>query len=85
MDSFTKKATNVGGCIGFVIPYEVAYKEGIKKGTTVRVILEVVADPQEQGRNGRCGTLTPNLLDSPFSSAAQLQGQGNGLLAWVNE
>ena len=75
MDSFTKKATNVGGCfvklsiiLGFVIPYEIAYKEGIKKGTMVRVILEKVELTQESGLNELCGLLSPDLSFSSFTS-----------------
>lgn len=42
MDTFTKKATNVGGCVGVIIPNEVAYKEGITKDTMLRIIVEVI-------------------------------------------
>lgn len=40
--SFIKKTTNVGGSTGVIIPKEVLYAEGIKRGMDVRVIIEAI-------------------------------------------
>ncbi|MBR9703100.1 hypothetical protein GOV10_03630 [Candidatus Woesearchaeota archaeon] len=41
--NFIKKTTNVGGCIGIIIPNWVCRAEGIEKGKTYCITIEEVS------------------------------------------
>lgn len=53
MRTFDKKTTNVGGCTGVIIPNEVLYAEGIKRGDQVRIIIELLPTKDLSGVNQR--------------------------------
>lgn len=64
--SFIKKTTNVGGTTGVIIPKEVLYAEGIKRGDHVRIIIESLSEGDSAAAVAR--KMSPPLLEHPWAS-----------------